>query len=342
VNILCATHASKKNPFADELNNALSKLGCKVDSSLHSFWSAKDNYDVVIIHWPEYLFSSKRPRDLDQFENILKIWKKKSKLVIVRHNSVPHKNSKTDQNIFDLVYNYVDGVVHLGDYSLNQIKKTHIPDCIDHAVIPHHVYCSDLENRKIGDKKYDNQVLVFGQIRNRKERELLYHLGKYFAREKVKIIVPRWNDFGFSKKEKPFSWIVFVLRHYFEALNSPLKIGYRFISRSKTIKLFNRSSIVFIPRIDTLNSGIVTQAFSYGKVVVGSEKGNIGELLTKTGNPTFNSDDLDSVIKSVNKGLVMSLDGLGEINRNYALKYLTPDLIADKYLNFFKKILKNN
>jgi hypothetical protein len=44
----------------------------------------------------------------------------------------------------------------------------------------------------------------------------------------------------------------------------------------------------------------------------------------------------------VNKGLVMSLDGLGEINRNYALKYLTPDLIADKYLNFFKKILKNN
>ena len=41
-------------------------------------------------------------------------------------------------------------------------------------------------------------------------------------------------------------------------------------------KLLSATDVLFIPRIDSLNSGLVQLGFTYGCVVLGSKFGNIG------------------------------------------------------------------
>lgn len=40
-------------------------------------------------------------------------------------------------------------------------------------------------------------------------------------------------------------------------------------------------------------------AFLYHKVVVGPKVGNIGELLSETGNPTFDPDDKKDILRAL-------------------------------------------
>ena len=59
------------------------------------------------------------------------------------------------------------------------------------------------------------------------------------------------------------------------------------------------SDIVFIQRIEILNSGNLPLAFSAKKKVVGPDVGNVGEILNETGNYVFNPNDRSSVRQSV-------------------------------------------
>ena len=98
-----------------------------------------------------------------------------------------------------------------------------------------------------------------------------------------------------------------------------IKFSKKYVDVKDTSLLFSAADIVFIQRKQILNSGNLPMGFAAGKVVVGPQVGNVGEILKSTGNPTFNPDNEQSVVEAVKKGLALVKQGLGERNKNFAL-----------------------
>jgi hypothetical protein len=71
---------------------------------------------------------------------------------------------------------------------------------------------------------------------------------------------------------------------------------------------------VLIPRHEALNSGNVFLGFTFGKPVVGPDIGNIGEVLTLTGNPTFDPKCPRTVVDALAKLTAMDMAALGRTN----------------------------
>lgn len=96
--------------------------------------------------------------------------------------------------------------------------------------------------------------------------------------------------------------------------------------------------MVFIQRTDILNSGNVPQAFAFGRVVAGPAAGNIGEMLTATGNPVFDAADPASVDRALAEAVRLTAAGHGERNREYALEHLRLPQIAAAYGQLYTRL----
>ena len=82
--------------------------------------------------------------------------------------------------------------------------------------------------------------------------------------------------------------------------------------------------------------------FAAGKVVVGPQVGNVGEILKSTGNPTFNPDNEQSVVEAVKKGLALVKQGLGERNKNFALNQWSTHKVSLLLIDKYNLVLKHN
>ena len=109
-------------------------------------------------------------------------------------------------------------------------------------------------------------------------------------------------------------------------------------------KLLSATDVLFIPRINSLNSGLVQLGFTYGCVVLGSEFGNIGDQLKQTNNPTFNYSNLseDYFQGVINKAVNLSNSNLGSNNLNFAHCNLDWNIIGKKYKLFYEELIKND
>ena len=61
--------------FITEVIKSYNSL-CTVETSFEDFWLNKGTYDVIHLHWPEYLFKWKLPTDIELLllEKVLKKW----------------------------------------------------------------------------------------------------------------------------------------------------------------------------------------------------------------------------------------------------------------------------
>ena len=91
------------------------------------------------------------------------------------------------------------------------------------------------------------------------------------------------------------------------------------ISDEQVPDYFSAADVVLLPRLDILNSGNLPLAYYFGKVVVGPDCGNVGEILKETGNPVFDPQDPDSAVEAVKRGLKLAAKGKGAQNRAYAI-----------------------
>ena len=111
---------------------------------------------------------------------------------------------------------------------------------------------------------------------------------------------------------------------------------------SEDIQLFmNAADVVIIPRIKNLNSGVLILAFTFGKVVVGTDFGVIGEILSDTGNPTFAPDDISSVVCAIEDAKELAENGKGEENRIYAHKKWNWGKITQEHLALYKTLISD-
>ena len=101
---------------------------------------------------------------------------------------------------------------------------------------------------------------------------------------------------------------------------------------------FCAADVVLIQRLDILNSGNLPMAYHAGKVVVGPDVGNVGQILRETGNFTFDSHDIGSPVSALQKALTETTRG--KENRAYATKLWSSDLIATTLLKYYQQIKK--
>lgn len=91
-----------------------------------------------------------------------------------------------------------------------------------------------------------------------------------------------------------------------------------------------------IPRKDILNSGNIPLAFLYHKVVVGPDTGNNGELLAITGNPSFDPDDREDIVRALETGARYAFYEHGEANYDYAIDNMNIKKTGREYAQVYK------
>jgi glycosyltransferase involved in cell wall biosynthesis len=353
------------NHFVSSLGQALQKQGCEVVYGLERLWTDEVlDCDIVHFQWPEGIFGlfghQVTDEELKRMNQRL-VWLKEhgKKLFYTCHNLKPHTNKNENLlRLYELIYSNADYVHHLGNYSC-ELLQSQYPNA-RHVAIPHHIYdnvfsfsVSQQEaRRRLHLPQNKKIILSFGKFRNDQERNFVLNVKKQIealslkAEANSKLYTLNSTLFllpGFYR-ETLHTWNPkkFITR-LFHTINYWLK-GIRFCNDVIPDDLmqcyFCAADVVLIQRLDILNSGNLPMAFHAGKVVVGPDVGNIGEILRETGNYTFDPHDMKSAVSALQKALKETAKG--KENRIYATEYWSSDLIAAKLLKCYQETITAN
>lgn len=332
-------------PFKKELNPYLEEI---IDFSTHNFiYESYKNYDpsydIVNIHWPEALFNWEEPgvEELLKLTSLIKDWKKDSVLVYTKHDFQRNKGTTPNfTRLFQIIEQNADVFVHLGQYS-REFYRAKYP-AAKHEVIYHPLY---LKNYKVLDKdtarkelnihQEDVVIIAPGNIRSYAERDLMINTFKSLSIKKKVLISTNVHseiryDFPGRIKLKSVIDIKKKLINQFRNKYRPPEyiFTYSTISTEELELKMSAADLVFIPRIEILNSGNVFLGLTYNKVVVGPAAGNIEEQLKELDMPVFDPKNKKSVIEALNKGINLSKQHNSYIAGKLE-KYL-PDSVAKK------------
>lgn len=345
MNVLVVSRREVLNPFSGEIANILSDH-CQVIVDLDQFWEKTGQYDLLLFQWPEELFknwSEPTETDFDLLVDALRYWSCRSKLYIIRHNLHPHyRFSAQYLRLYDLTYSFMDGVVHLGQFSKVDYLYRY-PDRNQHQkqlVIPHPLYTSmspvidkSLARERLNIPRTSQVVLVFGSVRNYAEYStIMESFDKVNIANKFLLISSvQFDKFGKSK-----------LKSYFNLLRTRmtrnLKVGHAFIPSEAVSNYLSSADVILIPRQAPLNSGNLPLGFQFQKVVVGPNYGNVGEILSQTGNPTFYFDNSSSVARALEEGAELANRGKGIENYNHAMRNWSHNELSKKYLSLLSEL----
>lgn len=295
MNILFAYNLSNNdNEFVHIHIEILQNLGMNVQASKQDFWEPTGAYDLIVINWPDYLFSWRNDitdDEVTRFNTALSGWRICGvKILTFFHDEYSHFGRSANLNlIFNLCYAKSDILVHLGEYSLNKYKD--IYKSASHYIIHHPVYQSFLlnadrftcrENLKI--KKNEMVLIVPGAIRNKEEINYCLKILSKISYSNKKLVFLRTS--WLSKPDRLRTLIDLKSLVYYFVIKNKYKYLHKvfchngYMSVEKLSQYFMASDAVIIPRTDILNSGNIILAAQFGKPLVGTGNGNMGELLS--------------------------------------------------------------
>ena len=321
------------NPYISTLIESLLQdyPDCSVAWGRELFWSdAIFNFDVVHFHWPQAFMAGDRHTEEDLKCHIEKLKMKGVKIVATCHDLEPHYNqcAKYKQSL-TIVYSHADLILHLGEYSKRLFEEKY-PNT-KHQYLSHHLYNTvyDFYPSKEDSIKYlglqqnKKYILSFGTFRSDDERNLIKLLYKKLNDNNIYILAPGYMDIGSLHTIKGL--VQRVKRKYYQYRYHIFCSGKTFAPISDNVLpyYFGASDLVFIQRVKILNSGNVFLPMLFGKIVVGPDTGNIGEVLKKWGYPAFDTNLLNNIDHFVKEGFALS-------KNNYALR------IKDEQLSLYK------
>lgn len=359
--VLVANIPLPNNRFLVDLNAALA-AHCEVVHSSDAFWRMEGDYDVVHLHFPEYVtFEIEAAYQLglqqpliDGMEERLAFWSTRASIVVTRHVLLPH-DALSDpmwENMYETVYAYADGVVHFAKASIDEFRQRYSHVAFRrgrepaHAIIPHHNYCSlpneigrEAARKQLGIPQGASVVLVFGAIRHDAERQLILNAFNELDAPKKVLLVSRWRE-----QLADVSWIrlkywIRDLTRLYHRLHPRHHFNYGFVEEADTQLYLNAADVLFIPRLWVLNSGNVTLGMTFGRVVVGPDAWDVGELLRETGNPVFDPDHPETAGAALSRGFRLASEGVvGAANRQLALSAWSPERCAAEYVQIFAAV----
>lgn len=343
-------HKKDRNVYFDEIINK--------SNSEFSFGYFKDydaSYSVVNIQFPEAIFDLAIPskEQLLELENAMILWKKKAKIVLTLNDDKSHYDEENKYgDLFKLINKYVDGVIHLGQYSLETYKKD-FPKNTKHKVIFHPLYESLVTNNNTAniEQKYKLDfngkyvVAAIGAIRSLEEVKLLLKMFKALPQKNKVLIVP--NMFNFKQMPNFVPYRFRKIYNYWAEKKYcyPLKkeqyyFGYNFIDYNLMVDLVKKASLIAIPRKRNLNSGNLYLGITFDKPMIIPKIGNLTETAQLLGLPVLNLEEnkfkknLWQVVKS-NEKIDFKNNTYQELKKRFA-----PDEIANQHESFFNELIK--
>jgi glycosyltransferase involved in cell wall biosynthesis len=358
--VLVAQIPMPRNRFLVDLNAELAKR-CELTHDCDAFWQMTGGHQVVHLHFPEYLTyqieqayqQGLTDELIAETEIRLRWWAERATLVVTRHVLLPHDALEDPmwEKMYAMFYRYVDGVAHFAQASIDEFRERYggsdwFRGCEPlHAVIPHHNYASlpntisrEEARQRLGIPLTARVVLAFGMIRNDAERELILRTFRSLGGRGNLLLVSRWRE-----KLRKISWIrlkywVRDLTRLYYRLHPSYHFNYGFVEEEDTQLYLNAADVLFIPRLWVLNSGNVTLGMTFGRVVVGPDSWDVGQLLRETGNPVFDPDQPATAAAAVEEGLRLAAAGkVGAANRELALREWGADTCAGQYVELYQR-----
>lgn len=345
------------NPYVDVLAESIRDAGCPVDSGTDKFWKADlFDYDVVHIQWPETLFDWRVPSaiELEFLQRRLEEIKKSAALIFTRHNKVSHHADGNSDAILRELYSVLesscDVMVHLGENSLSESAARSGGGEKRHVVLPIPVYdklyapYTGMSRRKarqrLGLATDRNTVLAFGNFRYPSEKRLVADAFLDRKDRRALLLAPKWHkarEYAFSLRH-PMLTLRSVAKMLRARHNNMILEAKKTISDEEVAWYFAASDVVFIQRIDELNSGNIPMAFLFKKVVLGPDCGNIGGWISATGNATFDAGDPASVSDALEKALQLSSTGRGAANYRFAMENWSSKQVGEAHAALYRSL----
>ena len=351
--VVCEPSERMFNHFVPSLGNALQKQGCEVVYGLERLWT-DDVFDCDIVHfqWPEFVFGNQKKEFSDNditrmSHRLIQLKEKGIRIFVQVHNLKPHtKNDKNILRLYELLYSQAGVIVHMGRYSC-ELLESQYPNA-QHVVIPHHIY-DDVYSFNIPqeearlrlhlptDKKI---VLSFGKFRNDEERNFVLKLSltpdpSPVGRGALFLMPGFYRETLHTWNPKKF---ITRLIHTLKYKLKGIKFSNEVIPDDLMQCYFCAADVVLIQRLDILNSGNLPMAFAAGKVVVGPNVGNVGQILHETGNFTFDPHDIMSAVDALQKALTETTKGIE--NKAYAAEHWSSECIAATLLTYYQRTNK--
>lgn len=331
------------NPFAYTLESQICEAHEEVvfSSKKSDFWT-KDDWDIVHVMWPDCFVPAMR-EGKDLCSRLIELKDKGTKIVSTVHNFWSHSHSSEEDFFFayQTIYSLSNVMVHLGEYSKKKLEKLY-PGSY-HVIIPHHTYdtlYSDIPCKSDGQKylgyRGGTSVLVFGAFRHSEEKKLMFSVIK--ANPQIKFIIPRLYEL--PKGKINFRWLKQRLKHLYYKVVYPnlLCKGESFVPEADIKYYYAATDISLIPRMVNLNSGNLPLGMLMGHVIIGPNTGNIGNWLHEIGNFSYNFDDVSSISEALQRSIKSIDNGLGQNNREYALRNWNTKKIAEQYYQIYSII----
>lgn len=343
--ILIASSYNSPNTYVRSIVDELSKTDY-ITCDIKCFWESSSVYDIIHIQWLEELFNWNEVtlKDLKMLNKRLFFWKSKgAKIVITRHNEFPHRNLFLDKDLYEVGFSNADAVVHLGKYSLEKLetKGTNV-------YIPHVNYFPlvDTVNTKsariyLNLPKKGNLYLSFGVIRNDKEESQIIRAFQRIRTKEDYLLI--CNTLKFNKK--PSYKHDFFKRMKYNIQLYKYKKAHVFFKRKRILNdelkyYFSAANVVISSRLNTINSGVIYMGFSFSKVVLGPDIGNIGPVLNQLGNPVFEPENVASIAKAMVTARKKVGTNVENMNYEYAKTECSPKVVAKKHRKLYTSLLK--
>ena len=130
------------NPYLSDLINGLESAGCVVFTGSFRLSYPFEKYDIVNIHWPEYLIPSSIPKNeqISWLTIILDEITKYATIICTVHNYNSHLSDQS--NIYEMIYSYASAFTHFGKTSKKYLLDNYkvIDRNANHTIIDHGNY----------------------------------------------------------------------------------------------------------------------------------------------------------------------------------------------------------
>ena len=342
------------NLFVPILCDAIRMAGINVRYSQKEFWESDTTYDIIHFQWPEELvgWTCKDPDVIRRLKERIDFFRSRgTHFIYTRHNIHPHYANDIISRVYDIIESESDTVVHMGHYSQTEFIQKY-PDSRN-VIIPYHIYQytykEDISIERA--RQYLNLpqeafiVTAFGKFRNWEEIRMVLGVFCKWNKKNKLLLAPRfypfsrYNSYGRNILKRWASRIGYYLAIPLLNRMFNLQAGANdeLIDNCDLPYYIAASDVIFIQRKDILNSGNVPLGFLYHKVVMGPKVGNIGELLSETGNPTFDPDNKQDILRALKEARRLATWGQGEVNYAYGMENMSIRKVGQAYAQTYKQ-----
>lgn len=342
------------NLFVPILCDAIKMAGIDVKCSQKEFWESDTTYDIIHFQWPEEVvgWTCEDPDVIRRLKERIAFFRSRgTHFIYTRHNIRPHYANDIISRAYDIIESESDIVVHMGHYSQTEFMQKY-PDSRN-VIIPHHIYQytykEDISIERA--RQYLNLpqeafiVTAFGKFRNWKEIRMVAGVFCKWNKKNKLLLAPRfypfsrYNSYGRNILKRWASRIGYYLAIPLLNRMFNLQAGANdeLIDNCDLPYYMAASDVIFIQRKDILNSGNVPLGFLYHKVVMGPKVGNIGELLSETGNPTFDPDNKQDILRALKEARRLATWGQGEVNYAYGMENMSIRKVGQAYAQTYKQ-----